>query len=181
MFTYLLLPLSSGHNILLPTVPDMVYSLICMAVLALVLRKVLPKFNSVIQERTEKIEAGINASKVAKEEVAIVKRELEEEKIRSFEEATQIREKAHTDARNIIDSAKAQAKLEAERIIEAAQRQIQSEYQLSQISLRSEVGMLACELADKIVGEHLQNEELSARVIDRFLDDLERIPSKKES
>lgn len=63
---------------------------------------------------------------------------------------------------------KKKAKPEAERTIEFAQRQIQSEYQLSQISLRSEVGILACELADKIVGEHLQNTELSARVIDRF-------------
>lgn len=182
MFTYLL-PISEEqqHSLLMPTIPDLVYSTICVVILALVLLKVLPVFAAVIQERIDKIEAGINASEHAKQEVANVKQELEQEKLLALKEASQIREKAHSDAKAIVESAKAQAKVEADRIIEAAQRQIQSEYQLSQISLRSEVGMLACELADKIVGEHLENQELSARVIDRFLDDLEQQTSKKES
>ena len=42
-----------------------------------------------------------------------------------------------------------------------------------QCPLRSEVGTLATTLAGKIVGEALNDDERSARVVDRFLADLE--------
>ena len=51
--------------------------------------------------------------------------------------------------------------------------QILAERQAAQISLRSDVGLLASELAEKLVGEHLENTDLTARVVDRFLDELE--------
>lgn len=181
MFAYIL-PVTAEHNIMLPSLPDIIYSVICVCILALVLRKVLPKFNSVINERIAKIEAGISASDTAKTELAKAKRQIEDQKIEALKEANQIRDLARADAKKIVEDAKAQAKLEADRIIDLAHRQIQSEYQLSQNSLRSEVGTLACELADKIVGEHLQDKELSARVIDRFLDDLQKqVEQVKES
>ena len=40
-------------------------------------------------------------------------------------------------------------------------------------SLRSEVGLLASELAEKIIGEQLKDTALTSRVVDRFLDELE--------
>ena len=61
----------------------------------------------------------------------------------------------------------------AARILEGAQRQIIAERQAAEISLKSEIGLLATELAEKIVGEHLKDTELTARVVDRFLDDLD--------
>jgi F-type H+-transporting ATPase subunit b len=44
-------------------------------------------------------------------------------------------------------------------------------------SLRNEVGALAVELASKIVGESLDDQARQSRIVDRFLDDLEK--SKK--
>ena len=41
------------------------------------------------------------------------------------------------------------------------------------VSLRTEVGTLATQLASKIVGESLNDDERSNRVVDRFLADLE--------
>jgi len=41
------------------------------------------------------------------------------------------------------------------------------------VALRTEVGTLATTLAGRIVGEALDNDERSARVVDRFLADLE--------
>ena len=65
------------------------------------------------------------------------------------------------------------AQAEAAGIVEGAQRQILAEKQAAQISLRTDVGMLASTLAERIVGEHLSDTALSERVIDRFLDELE--------
>jgi len=41
------------------------------------------------------------------------------------------------------------------------------------VSLRSEVGTLATTLAGRIVGESLNDDQRAARVVDRFLADLE--------
>ena len=69
--------------------------------------------------------------------------------------------------------ARNEATNEAGRILEGAQRQILAEKQAAEISLRSEVGLLASELAEKIIGEQLTDTALTSRVVDRFLDELE--------
>ncbi|NCD16372.1 MAG: F0F1 ATP synthase subunit B, partial [Actinobacteria bacterium] len=61
---------------------------------------------------------------------------------------------------------------EAERISANAARGIEAERQMAEISLRTEVGMLATELASRIVGETL-DPATQSRVIDRFLAELE--------
>jgi F-type H+-transporting ATPase subunit b len=65
------------------------------------------------------------------------------------------------------------AEAEARRITEAAQAQIEAERQQALISLRSEVGSLATELASRIVGESLTDHVRQSRMVDRFLDGLE--------
>ena len=46
-------------------------------------------------------------------------------------------------------------------------------------SLRAEVGTLATTLAGRIVGESLEDDERSSRVVDRFLADLETLETSK--
>jgi len=46
-------------------------------------------------------------------------------------------------------------------------------------TLRSEVGSLATELAGRIVGESLEDDARSNRVVDRFLADLESLETSK--
>ncbi len=46
-------------------------------------------------------------------------------------------------------------------------------------TLRSEVGSLATELAGRIVGESLEDDQRSTRVVDRFLADLETLETSR--
>jgi len=48
-------------------------------------------------------------------------------------------------------------------------------------TLRAEVGALATALAGRIVGESLEDDERSGRVVDRFLADLETLETSKEA
>ena len=89
------------------------------------------------------------------------------------ERAAKIEERANDEAKAIVAAARHEATSEANRILEASERQILAEKQAAQISLRSEVGLLASELAEKIVGEQLTDTALTSRVVDRFLDELE--------
>ena len=91
-------------------------------------------------------------------------------------EAARIRDNAQSEAKEIVAQARTDAQAEAAGIVEGAQRQILADKQAAQISLRTDVGMLATTLAERIVGEQLKDTALSERVIDRFLDDLEAMP-----
>jgi F-type H+-transporting ATPase subunit b len=72
-----------------------------------------------------------------------------------------------------------QAQAEASRIVEHGKTQIEAERQQAVTSLRAEVGTLATSLAGRIVGESLDDDERSSRVVDRFLADLETIEASE--
>jgi F-type H+-transporting ATPase subunit b len=65
------------------------------------------------------------------------------------------------------------AQAESARIVEHGKTQIEAERQQAVTSLRAEVGALATGLAERIVGESLEDEARQSRVVERFLADLE--------
>jgi F-type H+-transporting ATPase subunit b len=72
-----------------------------------------------------------------------------------------------------------QAQTESARIVEHGRVQIEAERQQAVASLRAEVGSLATSQAGRIVGESLDDDARSQRVVDRFLADLETLESSK--
>lgn len=161
-------------NILLPAVYDIVWSLVIFAVIAVVLGKyAVPRLTAILDERSERIESGLRLADEAKAEAAQSREQVEAELAAARREAAEIRERAHDEGKQIVAEARARAKAEADRVTAQAQRQIEADRQAAQISLRADVGMLATELASRIVGESLREQALQSRVIDRFLDELE--------
>ena len=88
-------------------------------------------------------------------------------------QAGKIREEAKEQGDQIVAEAREQAQAEAKRIVEHGHAQLEAERKQALASLRSEVGTLATNLASRIVGESLEDDERSNRVVDRFLEDLE--------
>lgn len=162
-----------GLGVILPPLYEIFWSaLVLLIVLLLVGKFALPRLYAAMDERQAKIEEGLAFAEKAKEDQARVTRDREDVLKQANIEAHEIREKASQEAQGIIADARVEAQNES-RILENAQRQILAEKQAAEISLRSDVGLLATELAEKIVGEHLSDTALTSRVVDRFLDDLE--------
>jgi len=88
-------------------------------------------------------------------------------------EAARIRETAQSNAATIVEDAKKNASVEAKRVADAAQRQIEADAKLARTQLRRDVGSLAAELAGRIVGEQALDPKVSSAVVDSFLDELE--------
>jgi F-type H+-transporting ATPase subunit b len=72
-----------------------------------------------------------------------------------------------------------QAQADAARIVEHGKTQLDAERQQAVTTLRAEVGTLATTLAGRIVGESLEDDERSTRVVDRFLADLDALETSK--
>ncbi|RMI04692.1 F0F1 ATP synthase subunit B [Cellulomonas triticagri] len=163
-----------GWRLLVPASYDLLWSTVVLILIAVVFSKlVLPKFQAVLDERTEKIEGGLAQAATAQEEAAAAKAEYEQQLQDARTEAAKIREDARAEATAIVAESRAKATAEQARIAETAQRQIEAERQQAAVQLRADVGTLATELASKIVGESLADEARRSRVVERFLDELD--------
>ena len=171
-----------GGNMLLPETSDLVWGTVAFVIIAVVLlRYALPRFTKVLDERTRRIEEGLELADKAKEDQTNAELKAARLVEDARRDAAKIREDAQAQAQEIVAAAREAAQGEAGKALDAAERQIQADKQAAQISLRTDVGLLASSLAEKIVGEQLKDTELSARVIDRFLDDLEAAPRGEPS
>lgn len=165
-------------NPLVPKTAEIVVALITFGILFwFVAKVVVPRFEKAYAERTEAIEGGIAKAEEAQASAAAALEQYQAQLADARGEAGQIREEARTQGAAILVEMRQQAQVEADRLVANAQAQIEAERSSAIASLHAEVGTLASQLAAKIVGESLADDERQQRVIDRFLADLESQPS----
>ncbi len=172
--------LAAGEKInpLVPHTAELIVGAIAFTLLFLVLRsKVVPMFEKAFTARTEAIQGGMERAEKAQLEAQRALVQYNEQLAKAREEAQTLREEARVQGSAIVEELRAKAQEEAARITAAAHASIEAERQQAVTSLRNEVGALAVELASKIVGEALEDQARQSRIVDRFLDDLEK--SKK--
>jgi F-type H+-transporting ATPase subunit b len=165
---------ASTINPLVPSLGEIVIALLSFAVLYYLIAKfVVPRFEQVFKERTDAIEGGMARAEKAQEQAAAALENYQAQLADARGEASQIREEARAQGAAILVEMREQAQAESARLVASAQAQIEAERAAAVSSLHAEVGTLASQLAEKIVGESLADDELQSRVIDRFLADLE--------
>jgi F-type H+-transporting ATPase subunit b len=173
----MMLPLAAStaaQDPLIPTWPELIIGTICFVVVFGVLAKLLlPRIIKTLNERDDAIQGGINRADEAQAEAAQLLDQYRAQLADARQEASRLREEAREQGAQIIAEMRERAEGEARRITEGAQAQIEAERQQALISLRSEVGSLATELASRIVGESLTDQARQSRMVDRFLDGLE--------
>ncbi|WP_022884227.1 F0F1 ATP synthase subunit B [Glaciibacter superstes] len=162
------------HNPLLPAVYDIIWSAVCFVVILFFFWKyALPKMQALLDARAEAIEGNIAKADEAQRKAEAALEEYTAQLADARAEAGSIREQARVDGAKIVAEQKEQASTEAARITASAQAQIEAERQSAVVSLRSEVGTLAIDLASGVIGESLTDDARSSAIVDRFLADLE--------
>ncbi len=176
--TSLLIPLAAeegGNNFLVPNGTFLV-ELFAFAIMLFILgRYVIPPINKAMTSRQEAIRKEFAEADEAKKNAREAEEKFKSQIADARHDAARIREEAREQGAGIIAEMRQQAQAEAGRIVEHGHAQIAAERQQAVSSLRVEVGALATTLAGRIVGESLEDDERSARVVDRFLADLETL------
>jgi F-type H+-transporting ATPase subunit b len=146
--TSLLAAASSGsQDPLIPTLTELIIGSIAFLIVFGFLGKLaLPRIQKLLQERTDQIEGGLERALEAQAEAARVLEQYRRQLAEARHEAARLREEAKEQGAQIIAEMREQA----------------------------QVGVLATDLAGRIVGESLTDEARQSRVVDRFLDDLEQ-------
>ena len=161
-------------NPLIPADYDIIYSsIIFVALLIVVAFFVVPRLNKALDARAEDIEGGLKKAEEAQAAASAARDEYTAQLAEAHAEAGRIREQGRADGQAILAELKEQAQAEAARIVANAQTQIEAERSAALVSLRSEVGSLALDLASGVIGETLSGDKKAAAVVDRFLADLE--------
>lgn len=163
-----------GIGLFIPAVYDIVWSLIPFALIMILFWKVIiPAFNKIITERTEAIEGGIAKAESVQAQADAALEQYEAQLAEGRAEAARIREQARAEGAQILAEFKEQASAESARITATAHQQIEAERQAALVSLRSEVGSLAIDLASGVVKANLSDDQRATELVDRFLADLE--------
>ncbi|WP_434812435.1 F0F1 ATP synthase subunit B [Microbacterium sp. bgisy189] len=163
-----------AHNPLIPAWYDIIWSAVCFVVILFVFWRVaLPKMKALLDERAAAIEGNIAKADEAQRKAEAALEEYSAQLASARKEAGEIRDAAREDGKKIVAEAKETASAEAARLTATAHTQIEAERQTALVSLRSEVGTLALDLAGGVIGETLSEDAKAQAVVDRFLADLE--------
>jgi F-type H+-transporting ATPase subunit b len=175
--THVAVLVTAGEANQLPVLPhlgELIFGFIAIAILyVIVQKKVVPNLEKIYADRTAAIEGGMHQAEEAQQQAQAALEQYNAQLAEARVEAGRIRAEAQEQGAAIIAEFRVQAQVEANRIAEAAHKQIEAERQQAVVSLRSEVGRLSTELASRIVGESLHEEARQSGIVDRFLAELE--------
>ena len=159
-------------GLLLPETGLLFWMLLSFIVVFAVLAKFgFPVITRMVEERREYVEQSLQAAKEANDQLAQVKSQSEALLQSAREQQMKILHEASATRDQIVAEAKAQAQAETQRQIEDAKRQIRLEQDAAIRAARSEIALLAVDIAQKVIREKLDNTPAQMSMIDRLLDE----------
>ena len=163
----------ASDNFLLPNATFIAELVAFLIILGILGRYVLPPIQKAIRQRQEMIKQQVEDAEQAKEKLAEAEKKYQDALNEARTEAAQIRENARAEAQRTVEELRAQALEEQQRIIARGDEQLASQRTQIVRELRSEIGTLAVELAEKIVEQRLSDEASVSATVDAFLAGLE--------
>ncbi|MBB4688816.1 F0F1 ATP synthase subunit B [Amycolatopsis jiangsuensis] len=172
--TEVVLAAEEHANPILPDLPELILGIVAFLILLFILKKyVVPRFETMYEERAQKIEGGIERAEKAQAEAESALAEYKAQLADARSEAAKIRDDARLEAEQIKAELRSDAEAEAQRIVAQGQAQLQAQKAQIVAELRADLGRNAVELAGRIVGESLEDEARRRGTVDRFLSELE--------
>jgi F-type H+-transporting ATPase subunit b len=168
------MPLGAGAgDFLIPNMTFVVELAAFVIVLAVLWRYVVPPVQQAVSARQETARKLVSDSEEARRLLAEARAAHQTAMAGARHEAARLRAQAERQRREIVEAASAQAATGAAEIIARGQAQLAAERRQAAGQLKTELGTLAVELAEKIVGEALADNQRQERLIERFLSQLE--------
>jgi F-type H+-transporting ATPase subunit b len=125
-----------------------------------------------LKQREDDIQSSLDEAKKAREEMANLKAENEELLRQAQEERMKILKEANEAKENIIGEAKQKAKAEANNIISNAKQEIENQRMAAITDIKNQVGVMAIEIAEKVLRKELQDETSQEKYVDELIKDM---------
>jgi len=161
-----------GIQLLLPHPDELIAGLIAFVIVFFFVWKwAVPSLNKTLEARQAKIRGEYEAAEAAKVEAQSLLDDYQEQISGAKDEATGIVDEARTAGDQVKADIVARAEVEAEQIKERAHGEIVGERERVSGELRRQVADLSITVAEKVVGDSLDDER-QRELVDRYIDDL---------
>jgi F-type H+-transporting ATPase subunit b len=142
-----------SSSLILPAVDELIWGAVAFLLVLFVLNKyAFPALKKAVEEREHKIQSDLEAAERAKQEAEEEKRQYLEQLANARGEANRIIEEARQQAEQVRKDLIEKANAEAQQIVARAQEQLAAERNRTITELQSMIGDLSIELAEKVVG-----------------------------
>jgi len=148
-----------------------VQAIVFLLLVLFTMKFVWPPIAKALDERAQKIAAGLAASDKAKAELASANQRVEQELVKSRNETTTLLADAERRAQQIVEEAKGRATVEANKIVVAAQAEAEQQSVRAREALREQVAALAVKGAEQILRKEV-NAGVHADLLDRLKTEL---------
>lgn len=163
-----------GNDIfLIPNATFFVELAIFLLILYVIWRYVVPPIKKATQERQEMVRRQIEESRLAAERLEQADAAYREAMSEARTEAAKIRDEARAEAGRIKAELREQAEREVALIRQRGEEQLERQREQVKRELSAEIGQLAVTLAERIVGESMQDQANRRGTVDRFIAELE--------
>lgn len=170
----------STNNFLIPDFTIVIEVLAFLLILFILRKYVWPPLSKAMNDRQAMIRKQVEDSEEATRKLKQAEERYESALAEARTEAARIRDDARADATRIREELKEQAEAEVARIRQRGEEQLASQRDQTVRELRTEIGGLSMQLAERIVGNSLGDESSRRATVDSFLSELEGLPSQGE-
>jgi len=160
-------------NFLIPNMTFVVELTAFLIVLGVLWRYVIPPVQQAVNARQEMARKLVSDGEEAKQLLEKAQNAYKTAMADARHEAAQLRAQAEQQRREIVEGASTAAEAGVAEIISRGQAQVEAERRQAIRQLKSDLGNLAVELAEKILGEALADNQRQERLIERFLSHIE--------
>lgn len=142
-------------------------------VLFVIYRYVWPVLKKMMDDRQELISRQVQEAEDAEKALTEAQRRHDSAVAEAEQEASRIRDDARADATRIREELKEQAEQDVARIKQRGEEQLVAQRDASARGLRTELGGLSMQLAQRLIAESMQSEDQKRASVDGFLDQLD--------
>lgn len=140
----------------------------------ILLKFAFPVINKMLKNREEKIATALEEAEKIHEDML----NIQQSNAKLLKQAQEERDKMFAEARQEYDEmlkkAKTKANEEAERIIENAKVSIENERMAAMTDIKNQIANISIKVAEKILEQHLDNDEAQVAYINRLLEKEEK-------
>ena len=145
-------------DLILPETAELVWGIICFAVVLFFLtRKAFPAIRKAVEDREATIQQDLEEAEAARNEARKQQQDYEKQIADARSEANRVIEDARRQAEQVRKDILAKAERDAEQVVTRAQEQIVAERNRTVIELQKTVADMSIELAEKVVGRSLDD------------------------
>ncbi|MGH3247411.1 MAG: F0F1 ATP synthase subunit B [Trebonia sp.] len=167
----------AGGNFLIPNMTFVVELAAFVIVLGVLWRYVIPPVQQAITVRQEIARKLVSDRQEVEQLLEKARTAHQTALAGARHEAARLRARAEEQRREIVEGASTAAEARAAEIISRGQARLEAERRQAIRRLKAELGNVAVELAEKILGEALADDQRQQRLIDRFLNHIEEEPN----